>query len=724
MVPTPATRETRYVSIGLKIFTVALVVLALMCAVTALTVSMATSVNRELKVLGHGYIDSYAALARANIRSVERALYIRRLYINARDGAGRATNEELRGLANAAADSAAREMAAARQFLREEIDGGSAIRDPVALSRLDTLLEGLEHRRADVAQRQQALMDALAAAVEPTSLRALLASLDAEREDYDRELESARRELFRLVSAAADAAQAQQANVVKAVVAITALAGVLGLLVAGGFSRGLSRPVRRLLAGTRAVQNGALDTVVPVTSRDEIGLLTGAFNAMVAELKLKAQIKETFGKYVDPRIVQGLIDRPELAAAKSERRVMTVLFCDMREWTALGEFTTPAGLVAIINQYFTVMSEPIRRHDGIIDKYIGDGIMAFWGPPFVAADQQAGLACLAALDQLDGLPALNAALPELVGVRRGLPPIDIRVGIATGEVLVGSIGSEITRSYTVMGGTVNLASRLDGISKIYGTRILVSAATAALAADAVELREIDSVAIPGLAEPERVFEILGRAGAIDEATRNLRDRYAEGLAAHRCGAVADARAALTACLAIRPDDGPATQLLQRLSAGPSDTGARPPVATLAAAPGRSVASQDRCEPGGRRPSLNDREQSKAPARSGAGRNKVALARFEAPWSSRRLDVHGVTTHYRCQESAVGQASIRCLCLKYHKWRKQMPDNQTHEEWLSLPAVANDPNAKGTGVVFRTPNANKEYLFSIEYNDLVEQAKKE
>ena len=90
------------------------------------------------------------------------------------------------------------------------------------------------------------------------------------------------------------------------------------------------------------------------------------------------------------------------------------------------------------------MSAPVRRHDGIIDKYIGDGIMAYWGPPFVAADEQAGLACAAALDQLAELPALAAALPDLVGVRYGLPPLGIRVGIATGEVLVGSIGSELT----------------------------------------------------------------------------------------------------------------------------------------------------------------------------------------------------------------------------------------------------------------------------------------
>ena len=357
----------------------------------------------------------------------------------------------------------------------------------------------------------------------------MLAELDAEREDYDRQLDEARLGLYQIVAAAADAARAQQANVVRAVLVITGMAGLLGLLVAGGLSRGLSRPVRRLLAGTTAVQKGQLDTVVPVTSRDEIGLLTRAFNAMVAELKVKAQIKETFGKYVDPRIVQGLIDRPELVSANGERRVMTILFCDMKGSTALGDFTTPSGLVAIINRYFTTMSAPVRQHDGIIDKYIGDGIMAFWGPPFVAADTQARLACEAALDQLAALPALAEALPDLIGVKRGLPPLAIRIGIATGEVLVGSIGSEITKSYTVMGGAVNLASRLEGVNKLYGTSALVSATTAQQAEGAIELREIDLVEIAGIAEPERVFEVLGRTGEVDGATLELRDRFSRVL---------------------------------------------------------------------------------------------------------------------------------------------------------------------------------------------------
>src|SRR4051812_13754152 len=145
---TAATRDGPYVSIGLKIFTVALVILALMCAGTALTVQMAASVNQELQVLGHGYIESYAALARANIRSLERALYIRRLYINVRDGEGRATSEELRRRADEAAANAERELAAARAAIRAELTGGSSLTDPVAPSPPPPPPQGVAQRGA------------------------------------------------------------------------------------------------------------------------------------------------------------------------------------------------------------------------------------------------------------------------------------------------------------------------------------------------------------------------------------------------------------------------------------------------------------------------------------------------------------------------------------------------------------------------------------------------
>ena len=120
------------------------------------------------------------------------------------------------------------------------------------------------------------------------------------------------------------------------------------------------------------------------------------------------------------------------------------------------------------------------------------------------------------------LPAVAAVLPDLVGVKRGLPPLGIRIAIASGEMLVGSIGSEMTRSYTVMGGTVNLASRLEAANKLYGTTILVSEVTAQLAEGTIELRELDTVSLAGLAEPERVLEVLGRKGEVAAATLELR----------------------------------------------------------------------------------------------------------------------------------------------------------------------------------------------------------
>ena len=559
-------RDGPYVSIGLKIFTVAVMILALMCAATALTVSMATQVSRELDLLGHGYMEAYAAMARANIRSLARAVLIRRLYINERDGEGRTPSDELVRRARDAGEAVTLEVTAARGFIEKALAGNSSLRDPVALSRLNTLLEVALAKRAEIVSRQTQLIDTLEGGGDASAARPMMAELDEEREDYDRQLDEARRELFAIVSDAADAARAAQNNVVRAVVGITGLAGLLGLLVAGGLARGLSRPVRRLLDGTKAVENGELDTVVPVTSRDEIGMLTRSFNAMVAELKLKARIKETFGRYVDPRIVQGLIDQPDLLAGKGDRRVMTVLFCDLWNSTALGELTTPAGLVTIINRYLAKMSGPVRSHDGIIDKYMGDGLMAFWGPPFVGADEQARLACEAALDQVAALPALAAELPELLGIRRGLPSLAIRVGIATGDVLVGNIGSDTARSYTVMGGTVNLASRLEGINRRYGTSILASAATARLAAEAIEFREVDAATIAGLAEPEPVFEVLGRKGEVAATVLEARDRFAEGLAAFRAGDQAAAVEAFAGCLALRPDDQAARDFLQRLEA--------------------------------------------------------------------------------------------------------------------------------------------------------------
>lgn len=163
-----------------------------------------------------------------------------------------------------------------------------------------------------------------------------------------------------------------------------------------------------------------------------------------------------------------------------------------------------------MNRYLSTMSEPIRAQQGIIDKYIGDAIMAYWGPPFTDEADAARLACLAAIDMMDRIGGLRKELPELLGVRTTPTECDLRIGVATGEALVGSIGSEFMMSFTVMGDTVNLASRLESANKVYGTRCLVSHATIAAAAEAVEAREIDRLADNSPARPMISNTVCGR----------------------------------------------------------------------------------------------------------------------------------------------------------------------------------------------------------------------
>ncbi len=551
-------------TIGLKIFGIAVGLLILMAVVALLSMRMTRIVDDQLVIIDQNYFPAYVALAQANIRSVEESAYVRRLLLAAEQTDDAAKVDNLRQRVAEAGKASDELIASARGHINDQIADPLDFDDNVALARLDVRIESLQEER----RRYESVLSKLLAATEAhrqAQVGELLTELDDWRDDFDRKIDAARSEMRRLAGAAIFGTRAYQRRVVEIGLVLLAIAGMLGITIAAAVTLGLVRPVRRLLDGTAAVEGGALDTVIPITSRDEIGRLTRSFNSMVGELRLKAQIQETFGKYVDPRIVSGLIDRPELTDARGSRREMTILFCDMRDFTPFSEGMTPAGLVNVLNRYLTLMSEPIRHNNGIIDKYIGDGIMAYWGPPFTGAEEQGRLACLAALDQLAGLAAFRAELPELTGIKRGLPEIDIRVGIATGDVVVGSIGSEQTRNYTVIGDAVNLGSRLEGANKTYGTRVLISEATDRLAADAVETRELDTVLVVGKTEPQRIFELLGRKGEVARERLELRDAFIEALVAYRRGAWEDARAGFENCLAIAPCDAPSKVFLNRLA---------------------------------------------------------------------------------------------------------------------------------------------------------------
>jgi class 3 adenylate cyclase len=553
-------------TIGFKIFSIALGLLMLMGAVAWLNLRMARTIDAQLLVIDANYLPAVNDLAQAHIDKLEESSTSRRLVaalLDADPTVPQDTDSLRKRLVDAGKASGGR-LADAHRSINEQITDWLKFDDDVALARLDAHVEYLQEAR----RRYEVILTQWLAAAQNgqrSEAAQLQARLDEWRDDWDQQMDRARQEMRSIASNAILATRAYQQRNIEIGLALVVIAGLLGITVAAAVTSGLVRPVRRLLSGTVAVEKGALDTVVPVTSRDEIGGLTRAFNGMVGELRVKAQIRETFGKYLDPRIVTGLIDRPELTDAKGSRRDMTILFCDMRGFTSFSEGMTPVGLVNVLNRYLTVISEPVRRNGGIIDKYIGDAVMAYWGPPFSNSEEHGRLACIAATEQLAALPAFQAELPELTGIRRGHPTLAVRIGIATGEVVVGSIGSEHTRSYTVIGDTVNLASRLEGACKTYGVTILTNGRTQSLAGEAMEMRELDFVLVVGKTEPERIFEVFGRRGEVAAERLQLRDGFEAALTAYRGRAWDEAETGFRDCLAIAPDDQPSMLFLTRIA---------------------------------------------------------------------------------------------------------------------------------------------------------------
>ncbi|MGL3109389.1 adenylate/guanylate cyclase domain-containing protein [Bradyrhizobium sp. BR 1432] len=552
-------------SIRRKIVGIALGLIVLMLVTSILSMVMSSKVGVLLDELTNRYIPAYGHLARANIRSLERALALRRMVMTKMQSPSDEEAYAARVREFEQTDRRIEEEAeSARTLINAIINDPRTPSDNAALARIELRIEtAVTELRRDLTEDHAKLAKQVDAR-QMAEARGTLEHIDVLRDQFNQKIDAIRADMLTQVffSTSQVISHQHQAIIVSGIV--TLLAAIVGFAFALLVSSGITRPVRLLLAGTREVEAGRFDKPITVSTQDEIGELAAAFNRMIEQLRHNERIRETFGRYIDPKVVQGLIDRPEVAI-DGQRRVMTIMFCDMSGFTSMSEGVTPRGLVKVMNHYFTVMSGPIRSNRGIIDKYIGDAIMCYWGPPFIEEDEQAMLAGLAAIEMADQVPALQKQLPDLLGIRAMPAPCDLRIGIATGEVLTGSIGSELMMSFTVMGDAVNLASRLEAANKAYGTRILVSQATADAIGSQLQLREIDRVAVAGQRAPQAVFEVMGRAGALTDAQARLRTLYAEGLDAYRAGHFDDARAAFNAALEAVPGDGPSRTLLGRIA---------------------------------------------------------------------------------------------------------------------------------------------------------------
>lgn len=341
---------------------------------------------------------------------------------------------------------------------------------------------------------------------------------------------------------------------------VVSLLVLLAALVAAFLAaRSSTRPLVAMAEVAERIGRGDLDQQVPVTSRDEVGQLAKAINGMVEGLKERDFIRSTFKNYVASSVVDELLENPEKLKLGGERRVMTVFFSDLAGFTTMSETLSPEELIRLINEYLGAMTEGIATEAGTLDKYEGDAIMAFWGAPMEQPDH-ALRACRAALHNVARLRELWTSWEA-----RGIPHLDLRIGLNTGPMVVGNTGSEQLKNYTVMGDAVNLGSRLEGVGKIYGTRILVSEATRQAAGEGVVTREIDTIAVKGRSQAVRIFELVGLAGEVPEATLRANARFEEGLAAYRSQAWDEAEAAFREVVTALGEDPPSEVFLSRVA---------------------------------------------------------------------------------------------------------------------------------------------------------------
>ncbi len=262
----------------------------------------------------------------------------------------------------------------------------------------------------------------------------------------------------------------------------------------------------------------------------------------------KLEIQGWFGAYVSPAVVRRLVEDPEALRLGGERREVTVFFADIAGFTTLSERLEPERLVAVVNLALDRFSDHLFEERGYIDKYIGDAIMAVFGSP-EPLERHALAACRAALGIRRGLVALNEELEPAHGVRLG-----VRIGINTGEAVVGNVGSERKKNFTVLGDTVNLASRLEGANKEFGTVILLGPETARAVGDALATRPLARLRVKGKSRAVEVHELLGETVAADSDEARFLGHYRTGYAAYCARRFEEALGAFERAAILRPDD--------------------------------------------------------------------------------------------------------------------------------------------------------------------------
>ena len=276
----------------------------------------------------------------------------------------------------------------------------------------------------------------------------------------------------------------------------------------------------------------------------------------ITEERERKKIRGTFQYYLSGPVIEEMLKDPSKLKLGGEKKDLTVLFSDIRGFTTISEKLSPEDLVHLLNEYLTVMTDQVFKYGGLLDKYMGDAIMAVFGAP-IDDPHHPALCCKTALSMMDELKKLQKKWTD-----EGRPVLDIGIGINTGDMVVGNMGSEMRFDYTVMGDNVNLGSRLEGINKEYGTNIVVSEYTYRRINDEFFCRELDAVRVKGKRLPVKIYELMGERNNSDQWKEYI-PLYEEGLQKYRQGRWDDAIADFEAALALHPDDYPSKMYIER-----------------------------------------------------------------------------------------------------------------------------------------------------------------
>ena len=277
----------------------------------------------------------------------------------------------------------------------------------------------------------------------------------------------------------------------------------------------------------------------------------------ISEEKLRKGVKSAFENFMDPKVVHEILKEPEDIKLGGEEREVTVYFSDIEGFSSISEKLQPTELIELLNEYLSEMTDQILEHDGFLDKYIGDAIVAAFGVPLEQPDH-AVKACLATIDNQKRLRELNVKFKEA-----GRLQINARIGLNSGSVLVGNVGSANRLSYTVIGDEVNLGARLEAANKYYGTYIMISERTYELAKDHIEARELDMIRVVGKEKPVKVYELINRKGQLQEAKQEVLKLFGEGLKMYRKKEWQKAINMFQETLNKDPHDGPSLTYIER-----------------------------------------------------------------------------------------------------------------------------------------------------------------